>query len=121
LRSPAYSRDWPIVHPASELVVNFFFLHWIYLGMIWGTAMFVAMAVWLRVLGIPSAAFCLMVWAILGQASGAYVGPLAWAVLYLSGAAALVFSRSTASQFAPGRRVAPARPWPWLGVPRPLT
>jgi hypothetical protein len=90
LRSPAYSRDWPIVSPATELVINFFFLHWIYLGLVWGSIMAAAVTVWLRAIGIPSAAFCWLVWAILGQASGAYVGPLAWAVLYLAGAAALV-------------------------------
>ena len=121
LRSPAYSRDWPIVHPATELVINFFFLHWIYLGVVWGTIMFAAMAMWLRVIGIPSAIFCLMVWTFLGQASGAYVGPLAWAVLYLAGAAALVVRRTeAAAQPALGRRVARARPGPWLGAPRPL-
>lgn len=89
LRSPAYSRDWPIVSPATELVINFFFLHWIYLGLVWGSIMIAAVTIWLRAIGIPSAAFCWLVWAILGQASGAYVGPLAWAVLYLAGAAAL--------------------------------
>ena len=89
LRSPAYSRDWPIVSPATELVINFFFLHWIYLGLVWGLIMLCAVSAWLRAIGIPSLGFCWLVWAILGQASGAYVGPLAWSVLYLSGAAAL--------------------------------
>jgi len=89
LRSPAYSRDWPIVSPATELVINFFFLHWIYLGLVWGTIILVVVTIWLKSIGVPSAAFCWLVWAILGQASGAYVGPMAWAVLYLAGAAAL--------------------------------
>ena len=48
---------------------------------------------WLWVLGVPSAAFCWMVWAILGQASGAYVGPACWAVLFLAGAAAVLHQR----------------------------
>ena len=94
LRSPAYSRDWPIVSPATELVINFFFLHWIYLGLVWGSIMLAAVTIWLRVIGVPSAAFCWLVWAILGQASGAYVGPLAWAVLYLAGAAALAHQQA---------------------------
>jgi hypothetical protein len=34
-----------------------------------------------------------MVWAILGQASGAYVGPTCWAVLFLAGAAAVLHQR----------------------------
>jgi len=34
-----------------------------------------------------------MVWAILGQASGAYVGPTCWAVLFLAGAAAVLNQR----------------------------
>ena len=45
-------------------------------------------------LGVPSPAFCWMVWAILGQASGAYVGPTCWAVLFLAGAAAVLHQRS---------------------------
>ncbi|HYM01657.1 MAG TPA: hypothetical protein VET85_01860 [Stellaceae bacterium] len=93
LRSPAYSRDWPIVHPSTELVINYFFLHWIYLGLVWGTIMLVAVTMWLKAIGVPSVAFCWLVWAILGQASGAYVGPLAWAVLYLAGAASLVYGQ----------------------------
>jgi hypothetical protein len=34
-----------------------------------------------------------MVWAILGQASGAYVGPTCWAVLFLAAAAAVMHER----------------------------
>jgi hypothetical protein len=52
------------------------------------------LTIWLRVLGVPSPAFCWMVWAILGQASGAYVGPTCWAVMYLAGAAAVLNQRS---------------------------
>jgi hypothetical protein len=113
LRSPAYSRDWPIVSPATELVINFFFLHWIYLGLVWGSIMVAAVTVWLRTIGTPSAAFCWLVWAILGQASGAYVGPLAWAVLYLAGAAALVHQQVEPT-LATLRPSAPVRPrWRW--------
>jgi hypothetical protein len=49
---------------------------------------------WLLTIGVPSAAFCWMVWAILGQASGAYVGPTCWAVLFLTGAAAVLHQRA---------------------------
>lgn len=110
LRSPAYSRDWPIVSPATELVINFFFLHWIYLGLVWGLIMFAAVTLWLRVIGIQSVAFCWLVWATLGQASGAYVGPLTWAVLYLAGAAA-VAQRKDERSTAPESYIDPR--WRW--------
>jgi hypothetical protein len=93
LRSSSYSAGWQVVSPATELVVNYFWLHWIYLGLVWGLIMMAALTVWLRVLGVPSFAFCWMVWAILGQASGAYVGPTCWAVLFLAGAAAVLHQR----------------------------
>jgi hypothetical protein len=93
LRSPFYSGGWQVVSPATELVINYFWLHWIYLGLVWGLILMAALTVWLRVLGVPSLAFCWMVWAILGQASGAYVGPTCWAVLFLAGAAAVLHQR----------------------------
>ena len=55
-----------------------------------------AITKWLRVLGVPSPAFCWMGWAILGQASGAYVGPTCWAVLFLFGAAAILHQQGKA-------------------------
>jgi hypothetical protein len=93
-QSPAYSIAWTVVSPATELLINYFWLHWIYLGVVWGTIMLVAVTWWLKVLGVPSPAFCWVVWAILGQASGAYVGPLAWSVLYLAGAASVLHLRA---------------------------
>jgi hypothetical protein len=65
--------------------------------------MMAALSVWLRVLGVPSVAFCWMVWAILGQASGAYVGPTCWAVLFLAGAAAVLHQRAATSKDLRGR------------------
>ena len=79
--------------PATELLINYFWLHWIYLGLVWGVIMIAALSAWLRVLGVPSAAFCWVVWAILGQASGAYVGPTCWAVLFLAAAVAVLHQR----------------------------
>jgi hypothetical protein len=93
LRSRFYSANWKVVSPATELVINYFWEHWIYLGLVWGLITMGALTVWLRVLGIPSVAFCWMVWAILGQAAGAYVGPTCWAVLLLAGAAAVLHQR----------------------------
>ena len=97
MRSSGYSGGWASVSSATELVVNYFWLHWIYFGVVWGVVLVVAVTVWLRVLGVPSPAFCWMVWAILGQASGAYVGPTCWAVLFLAGAAAVLHQRPDAA------------------------
>ena len=93
LRSAFYSAGWQIVSPATELLINYFWLHWIYFGLIWGVIIMVAVSAWLRVIGVPSVAFCWTVWAILGQASGAYVGPTCWAVLFLSAAVAVLHQR----------------------------
>ena len=68
----------PLQLPPTELLINFFWLHWIYLGLVWGVMITVVLSIWLRVLGVPSVAFCWMVWAIMGQAAGAYVGPTCW-------------------------------------------
>lgn len=107
LRSSYYSAGWQVVTPATELLINYFWLHWIYLGIVWGVAMMTAVTLWLRVLHVPSAGFCWLVWAILGQASGAYVGPTCWAVLFLAGAAALLHQRAATQPSSV----------PWRGAP----
>jgi hypothetical protein len=94
VRSTGYSAGWQVVSPATELLINYFWLHWIYLGIVWGLLIIAALTAWLRVLGVPSPAFCWVAWAILGQASGAYVGPTCWALLFLAGAAAVLYQRS---------------------------
>jgi hypothetical protein len=88
IRSPWYSATWKMVYPATELIINYFWLHWVYLGAFLGLLALAAWTCWLTVLGVPSPTFCWCVWAILGQASGAYVGPTCWAVLFLMAAAA---------------------------------
>ena len=103
LRSRYYSASWAVVSPSTELLINYFWLHWIYLGFVWGVAMIAVITIWLRVLHVPSPAFCWMSWAILGQASGAYVGPTCWAVLFLCAAGAVLHERS-AEAAAAGRR-----------------
>jgi hypothetical protein len=109
VRSAAFSSQWKIVTPSTELLINYFWLHWIYLGAVWGIIMVVAVTIWLRVLGVASAGFCWTVWAILGQASGAYVGPTAWAVLYLAGAATVLIQRVEETQPAAPARSAEMR------------
>jgi hypothetical protein len=93
LRSPFYSAGWKVVSPATELLINYFWLHWVYLGLVWGVAILAAVTARLRVLGVPSPAFCWLAWAILGQASGAYVGPTCWAVMFLAAAGAVLHQR----------------------------
>jgi hypothetical protein len=46
---------------------------------------------------VTSPAFCWGTWAVLGQASGAYVGPTCWAVLFLAAAAFLLNQRTPAA------------------------
>lgn len=92
-RSPAWSARWPVLHPASELLVNYFWLHWIYLGLLMGIAAIAAITCWLLANGVPSPAFSWMTWAIMGQAAGAYVGPTCWAVLFLAAGTAILSQR----------------------------
>ena len=33
--------------PATELLINYFWLHWIYLGFVWGVAMIAVLSGWL--------------------------------------------------------------------------
>lgn len=106
-RSAGFSIAWQIVSPASELLINYFWLHWIYLGLIWGSAIAIALTCWLRLLKVPSTAFCWSVWAILGQASGAYVGPTCWAVLFLAAAAAVIHQRIE-EDIVPAKLILPA-------------
>jgi hypothetical protein len=118
--SPAYSRAWKIVHPASELLVNYFWLHWIYLGLVWGTVIVAAISFWLRAIGVRQVIFCWMVWSILGQASGAYVGPMTWSIFFLAAMVALVADRSRAAEaLSPSVPVSVAHgpDWRWNGMP----
>ena len=39
LRSPYYSAGWQVVTPSTELLINYFWLHWIYLGFVWGVVL----------------------------------------------------------------------------------
>ena len=92
MRSAAFSSAWDISDTASVLT-NYFWLHWIYLGFVWGVIVLLGLTLWLKMLRVPSVPFCWMVWAVLGQASGAYVGPKTWTVLLLSGACAILADR----------------------------
>ncbi len=118
VRSSSFSSGWEILSPATELLINYFWLHWIYLGVLWGLLVTMALALWLRVLRVPSLAFVWIVWMILGQSSGAYVGPTCWAVFFLAAAAACLQQRTAELDEAP--LIAPPLPFDvraaWLEV-----
>lgn len=113
-RSSGFSTGWQIVSPATELVINYFWMHWLYLGTVGGIVLAVALSCWLRALAVPSVAFCWASWAVLGQASGAYVGPTCWAVFFLAAAAAVLHQRAGNSA-----RLRPAPADPQFPCPRP--
>jgi len=114
MKSPTFSTGWLITRMA-DMITNYFWLHWIYLGLIWGTVLIIAITFWLRLIGVPTALFCWMVWALLGQASGAYVGPKTWVVLFVAGAAAVLVRRQQPMMYIPVEdRRDPLRPFPLL-------
>jgi hypothetical protein len=89
MNSPSFESAWQVTKVADTLT-NYFWLHWIYLGLVWGVVCLIAVSIWLRMLGTPSVLYCWSVWIILGQASGSYVGPKTWAVLLIAAAAAIL-------------------------------
>lgn len=99
-RSPHYSTDWGFLK-LSDVITNYFWLHWIYLGAIWGVAVIAAISMWLNLLRVPSVIFCWIVWVIFGQASGAYVGPKTWVVMLLPAALSLIYCRNAAAPVVP--------------------
>lgn len=104
VRSPHFSAAWKFDR-AAEVLTNYFWLHWIYLGLAWGAIALAAMTLWLRVLAPGDVLFAWLAWAIFGQASGAYVGPKTWTVLFLTLALASLLRRDPA--------------WAIAGAPRP--
>ena len=93
MNSPSFQSAWRITR-IGDVLTNYFWLHWIYLGLVGGIVMFAALSVWLRLLGVPSVLYCWAVWLILGQASGAYVGPKTWAVLLIAAATSILSTRA---------------------------
>ncbi len=80
VQSPNFSTAWRFTK-FSEVLTNYFWLHWIYLGGLFGALTMVAISIWLRALGVRALLYCWLAWALFGQASGAYVGPKTWIVL----------------------------------------
>ncbi len=85
---------------AKHALTNYFWSHWIYLGLVWGGVLVVGLSLYLHILGAPSLLFCWIVWAVFGQASGAYVSPKTWTVFYLAAAVALLHERDRQSWMA---------------------
>jgi len=107
MNAPGFQSAWQIPR-IGDVLTNYFWLHWIYLGLVWGSATLVGISLWLRKLGAPSILYCWAIWVILGQASGSYVGPKTWAVLLIGAAAAVLsvrpqrqLARMTVSSTAP--------------------
>jgi hypothetical protein len=90
LNSPQFNYNWKIPVRVSEAITNYFWLHWIYLGIGCGLLTIIGLSVWLRILGVPSVLFCWSIWVVLGQAAGSYVGPRTWMILLLPAAAAVL-------------------------------
>ncbi len=95
MRSGEFYSGWRFEKVADTLT-NYFWLHWIYLGLVWGVIVAFTLNFWLKVLARHHTVFCWMAWAILGQASGAYVAPKTWTVLLLSAAMIVLHQRQPA-------------------------
>lgn len=100
MNSPSFHTAWRVMKIADSLT-NYFWLHWIYLGIFWGTAVLAGFWLWLRCLGVPSVLYCGAVWVIMGQASGSYVGPKTWAVLMIAAASSIIATRPGVAAAAP--------------------
>lgn len=110
MNSPSFQSAWRISR-IGDVLTNYFWLHWIYLGLVGGVVMFAALSVWLRMLGVPSILYCWAVWLILGQASGSYVGPKTWAVLLIAAGTSILSVRAVRERHTVPRwqSVVPAR------------
>lgn len=92
VQSSHFSAGWRITK-ISEVLTNYFWLHWIYLGLVWGCVILAGLTIWLRMLGVPAILFCWITWVVFGQASGAYVAPKTWVVLLLAAALTILHQR----------------------------
>jgi len=125
--SPLFST-WQIPNIA-EVLTNYFWLHWIYMGLLFGVLAAGGFYVWMRTLGVGSPLFCFAVWVVMGQSIGAYVGPRTWFVLLLAAAGAAMHREikqpaGSAAPAAAWQPVYPLRPQmqrsmrrPWLELP----
>jgi hypothetical protein len=97
MNSASFQSAWRIPKVA-DVLTNYFWLHWIYLGAVWGVIVLIALTVWLRMLGAVSIIYCWTIWTVLGQASGSYVGPKTWAVFLIAAATSILVTRPALQQ-----------------------
>ena len=113
MRSSQFSAAWELdAAKIADLLTNYFWLHWIYLGLLWGMVTAAGLSFWLKTLGVSSVVFCWAVWIVMGQASGSYVGPKTWIVLLLAAACLMLHDRGTAPAAVRAVRTAPRGPAP---------
>lgn len=116
MNSPSFQAAWRISRVA-DVLTNYMWLHWIYLGLVWGVICLVAVSIWLRMLGVPSMLYCWTVWIILGQASGSYVGPKTWSVMLIGAAVSILAVNAPQQQRATGQATIFR---PGVRLPRPV-
>ena len=98
---------------AAHAITNYFWLHWIFLGLLFGILMIAALTWHLRAIGVQSIAFCWGVWVVFGQGAGGYVDPRTWTVFIMAALISVLHERASAPVNAP----APAA---WFDrIPRP--
>jgi hypothetical protein len=100
--------DWDF-DKVSHALANYFWDHWIFLGLFWGVTLLAGLSFYLRALRVPSLAFCWCIWAAFGQASGAYVSPKTWFVLYLAACLAILQQREPITRAFEANRRQPVR------------
>ncbi len=97
--SDKLSTDYYFDNAATALT-NFFWLHWVFLGLFWGIVAILAISIFLRTLGAPSLLFCWGIWAVFGQSSGGYVDPRTWIVLFLACTVSVIADRGARAKDA---------------------
>jgi len=119
--SPDFDPLWQF-DQTFEALTNYFWLHWIYFGLIFGVIVLLVLSSWFKLLGVRSVWFCWLVWAILGQASGSYPGPKTWAVMFMTAAATIIANRRTIENLAYEEQIpwAAEPAWPQLAPPGPF-
>lgn len=83
---------WDFRTPA-EAITNYFWSHWIFLGLLWGTIMIVALSRYLGALGVSAVLFTWIVWIGFGNSLGSYVGPRTWTVFFLAAVIVVLHQR----------------------------
>lgn len=81
---------------AAHAITNYFWLHWIFLGLLFGMLMIAALSWHLRALGVQSMAFCWGVWVVFGQGAGGYVDPRTWTVFIMAALISVLHERAAA-------------------------